>query len=211
MRIFGLKMYCEPLTCRKSNQFLTDKFHIKREDKYEKYLAEGKVYGLERYFRYCAWNEDYSKETKVYVVKTYFTKEVVCYFALKAGIVSSNFKEQDILREKNALVNGTKLVPSTIAGIELSHFAVNDNYREKHNGVKGLGEYIYPKFIYPIIEKTSSLIGSKIVYLYAADDSSKKLTNYYEGLHFSTIKDADDLKPVTSYYDDNCVFMFKLL
>jgi hypothetical protein len=78
-----------------------------------------------------------------------------------------------------------------------------------------LGAYIYPTFIYPIIKKTTKYIGIKVIYLYAADYSKdeKKLVGYYKDVFgFENAKDSEQMFiPVTSYYDNGCIFMYQIL
>lgn len=204
-------MYCEPLRANSKNKALIEKFVIRRE---EKYASLDGIVGLEAYLKHCAWDADKEGLIKAYVIKTYFTDEIVAYFAIRAGMVSVDSECRDAEREHEALQEGTKLVPETIPGIEISHFAVNDAYREKHskNGVlpKGLGYYLYPEFIYPIICKVKQKLGVRILYLYAAGDETLK--NYYQKVFgFSRLIDSPKIVPVTSYYDDYCEFMFLLL
>ena len=59
-------------------------------------------------------------------------------------------EQQEIFLEE-----GVKVFPEILPGIEISHFAVNDAYRKQISKgnvpVKGLGRYIYPECIYPLI------------------------------------------------------------
>lgn len=205
-------MYCEPLRANKKNKELINNFVIRREEKYAN--SPGQIIGLQAYLKHCAWEDDENGLIRAYVVKSYFSDEIIAYFAIRAGMVSVDSENRNTKREYAALQEGTKLVPETISGIEISHFAVNDAYREKHsnNGIlpKGLGKYIYPEFIYPIIQKISSLLGVRILYLYAAGD--EKLKKYYESVFgFSRLESDAKIIPVTSYYDDYCEFMFLIL
>lgn len=220
MKIFKEKMYCEPLRSNSRNKELINKFYIEREKDYEVLYEEtGKIIGLCEFLKHCAWEEDKKGSLKVYVVKSYFSNDIIAYFALKAGMICLDSKERDVDAEKSAKSRGVKLVPDIIPGIEISHFAINDAYRKKHNNVKKIGSYIYPEFIYPMLKKASKLIGVGMVYLYAADNSiDGHLINYYKKVFdFVEIKDdkSDDksnyYRPVTSYYDDNCTFMYRSL
>ncbi|MBP3677457.1 MAG: hypothetical protein J6I97_03835, partial [Agathobacter sp.] len=57
--------------------------------------SDGKVVGLEAFLKYCAWEYDERGLIKAYVVKTYFTNEIVAYFALKAGMISVDSNQRD--------------------------------------------------------------------------------------------------------------------
>lgn len=216
-------MYCEPLTSNPENERLIKSFVIDREIEYRQYYEKtGRIIGLEQYLKHCAWDDDLTNETRVYVIKTYFTHEIIAYFAIKAGMISVDSQYRNKDKEAQAKNQGIKLVPNTISGVEISHFAVNDEYRRNHsrNGSKitGLGAYLFPAFIFPIIKKVSTDIGIKIMYLYAADDTSKDsnakntLINYYKKVfEFNTVSESDEYKPVTSYYDNGCIFMYRML
>lgn len=59
--------------------------------------------------------------------------DIAAYFGLKAGMVVDNENDApnfEVIKE-TLIISNTKLVPSVIPGIEISHFAVNDNYRRK--------------------------------------------------------------------------------
>lgn len=218
MKIYKPKMYCEPLTVRRRNKELINSFYIKRESDYEQYLEQNVVKGLERYLKYCAWEEDLKNETRIYLIKTYMREEIVAYFALKAGMITIDNDDRDIKKEKCAQAEGIELVPETASGIEISHFAVNDAYRDSHNNAKGIGEYLYPAFIYPIIKKVSRSIGVKIVYLYAADtsengdtESGKRLVNYYKDVFGFVEDNSREYRPITPYYDSGCIFMYNII
>lgn len=174
MKIFSRKMYCEPLTCNEKNKKLLDSFFIEREKEVSK--IPDRVVGLQAYLQRCAWKDDENNIVKIYLIKTYFTNEVVAYFGLRACMVSVDTEYRDVSAEKNAKINGIKLLPKTISSLEISHFAVNDAYKNKHkkNGkpLAKLGAYLYPTFIYPIIKNVSSKVGIKLVCLYAAGDEN---------------------------------------
>lgn len=177
---------------------------------------QDKVVGLEAYLKRCAWNEDINNEVRIYLVKDTRTDDIVAYFGLKAGMVSNSKTDMLSVEEQQELFHneGVKWLPEVLPGIEISHFAVNDNYRRKasHTGrsVKGLGAFIYPEFIYPIIEEVSNRIGVNMVYLYAAGDD--KLVSYYEKVFdFQSLQEEDMYVPLEPDYDGGCVFMYRLL
>ena len=207
-------MYCEPLRSNEKNRQLIQNFYIEREKEYSNpENVQGQIIGLEAYLKYSAWEDDLHNNIKAYVVKTYFTNEIVAYFTLKCGLFTLDTELRDSLKEELAKENGIKLVPDTIPCVEIAQYAVNDNYKKKHgkNGIplKGLGEALYPDFIYPIIEKAANIIGIKCIYLYAAGDNH--LTDYYERVFgFKKIDDATMI-PIMPYYDNGCSFMYYVL
>lgn len=216
MRKYKRKMFCEPLCSSVKNKELLKDFYIEREKELvERFKRTGEICGLECYLKHCAWQDDQNNETRVYLIKTYFSNEIVGYFALKAGMISVDSEERNISKEKHAKHKGVKLVPVTMAGIEISHFAINDNYRKKHGELKKLGKFLYPTFVFPIIKKVSKEIGVKLAYLYAADSSpgeTKKLVEYYQDTFgFDVLEEGSRYIPVTSYYDNGCIFMYQIL
>ena len=211
MKIYKRRMYCEPLRNNIKNKELIKDFYIEREKEYsDPSKTNGRIIGLEAYLKYCAWEEDADNETKVYVIKTYFTNEIVAYFSLKCGLITLDRESRNFLKEERAKESGIKLVPDTIPCVEIAQYAVNDNYKKAHgkNGqpLKGLGEALYPDFIYPIIKKASSIIGFKTIYLYAAGD--KHLTDYYERVFGFEKVEHNNFVPVMPYYDNGCAFMY---
>ena len=73
----------ERLTSNKGNKSLIDSFSINRESSLRDLQ---KVVGLESYLKMCAWEDDLSGETRIYLVK--YGTDMVAYFGLKAGMIS---------------------------------------------------------------------------------------------------------------------------
>ena len=65
--------------------------------------------------------------------------ELAAYFGLKAGMVASSREDMPPIEMQRAILKeeGVKLLPEVLPGIEISHFAVNDNYR-RHAGSNSL-------------------------------------------------------------------------
>ena len=205
---------CVPLLSDRNHLAQIQNFVIDREAEFEKYID--KVIGLAPYLKRCAWQEDSNNEVRIYLIKDKVVNEIAAYFGLKAGMVV-NSKMDMISAEAQQRIfdeKGVKWLPSVLPGIEISHFAVNDNYRRmvsiNGNPVKGLGAYFYPEFIYPIIEDVSNKIGVNMVYLYAAGD--EKLVAYYKDVFdFQTLEAEDFYIPLEPDYDGGCTFMYRLL
>lgn len=205
---------CVPLTSDVQHLKEIQNFVIDREKDVSS--LEDKVIGLEAYLKKCAWEDDMRNQVRIYLIKDSDSGEIAAYFGLKAGMVVDS--EDGMPSEEDKLETlaeyGAKLLPEVLPGIEISHFAVNDNYR-RHAGkggkeVKGLGAYFYPKFIYPIIEDVANKIGVGMIYLYAAGD--EKLERYYEQVfQFQSLNEADYYIPLEPGYDGGCRFMYRLL
>ena len=205
---------CVPLLSDEKFFYKIENFIIDRESEYEK--IKDKVIGLSAYLKRCVWNDDSNNEVRIYLIIDTEYDEIAAYFGLKAGMVAGSKtdmisveKQQQIFNEK-----GVKWLPAVLPGIEISHFAVNDNYRRlvstDGNPVKGLGAYFYPEFIYPIIEDVAKKIGVNMMYLYAAGD--EKLVAYYKKVFdFQSLEDEDYYVPLEPDYDGGCTFMYRLL
>ncbi len=209
MKIYARKLYCEPLRCNPKNKDLIDKFTIDREPG-DGIDEEGNISGLLGYLKYCAWDDDESGKTRIYVIKPYLRNIIVAYFGIKSGMVITS---GEVLEEraKHAAKHGAALVSGVIPGIEISHFAVNDAYRNSFkNPPKRIGEYLYPTFIYPVIKKVSGLVGAEMIYLYAAGDEG--LVKYYKdafGFVKSNYINGDLVYPAKPKYDFDCHFMLR--
>ena len=144
---------------------------------------------------------------------------MAAYFGLKAGMVADSREGlPSSEKQKKVKEDGGKLLPCVLPGIEISHLAVNDAYRhrmeKKTKPIKGLCEYFYPQFIFPIIHEVAQKIGVKLIYLYAAGDES--LVAYYKkAFQFQTLDEEDEDNsfyiPLQPLYDYDCKFMFKLI
>lgn len=205
---------CVPLLSDESHREQIQSFTIDREAEYSHRMD--KVIGLEAYLKRCAWNEDLNNEVRIYLIKDRDSLEVAAYFGLKAGMVANSKAEMLSVEEQQEILKeeGVKWLLEVLPGIEISHFAVNDNYRRSAgvNGkpVKGLGAFFYPEFIYPIIEEVAERIGVKMIYLYAAGD--EKLVSYYESVFdFQCLQEEDVYVPLEPDYDGGCDFMYRLL
>lgn len=204
--------YCELLRANENNRILIQDFTIYREAEYSQ-LAD-KIIGLEAYLKKRAWGDDADNLVKIYLVKDAKTDEVVAYFGLKAGMLAANMGEALSFDEQRALFKseGVKIFPEILPGIEISHFAVNDRYRDKLSGggapIKGLGKYLFPKYIYPIIMEVGAKIGIHMIYLFAAGDDA--LVSYYkEAFNFQEMTTNDQYTPLEPKYDGGCTFMYQ--
>ncbi|MBR1508392.1 MAG: hypothetical protein IJ619_10365 [Eubacterium sp.] len=204
--------YCELLCSNIENLTLINDFTIYREAGYSQ--LPDKVIGLEAYLKVCAWSDDRNDLVKIYLIKDSNTHEIVAYFGLKAGMLAANMNESLSLDEQQTIfkTEGVKVFPEILPGIEISHFAVNDKYRNSlTNGekpIKYLGKYLYPMYIYPVIKDVGTKIGVHMVYLYAAGDET--LVSYYRNtFDFQEFSENDIYTPLEPEYDNGCKFMYR--
>lgn len=117
--------------------------------------------------------------------------------------------------DKNKETNqNIKRVYETYSGIELVHLCSNDNFKEEWRDI--VNEYNIKEentmakvfFWYYIVQKIivlNNIIGSKYLYLFAADSTDDMtLVNYYRDLLFEQNDKVSTIKP---FYDFSCIFM----
>ena len=205
--------YIEPLTSKEKNYEEIQEFSIDREADYR---SMDDVVGLEAYLKRAAWENDLSGSTKVYLIKDSTNDMIAAYFGLKAGMVGLNQdsflsnSDRDALRAK-----GIKPIPYIVPGIEVSHLAVNDEYRRFISRgdklVGGLGDYFFQQFVMPIVFDVRKKVGVQMIYLYAAGDDN--LVRLYRDVYkFSTVGDEElPLAPLQPDYDYKCTFMYRMI
>ena len=112
-------------------------------------------------------DEEYHN-ARTYIIIDNDTQELVCYFSLKAGFLTT--KEHHRL-----LSHDFESVP----GVEISNFAVNENYIKKHPDRKGIGSNIFKYFILPNARSAQSIIGleevGNLIFALNTDNQAKEL------------------------------------
>lgn len=159
------------------------------------FSAGEKAAGLERYLKELALTDEMECDARTYLVRDVVTNEIAAYFSLRACLVPLPIDETDIY---------------TIPGIELSNFARNENYRPKGKRVEKVGGYVFFRFVLPLVRHVSSLIGARLLCLYALP--VPRLIRYYETLGFRRLDTAGSdfvYGRVKPKYDQGCVFMFR--
>lgn len=159
---------------------------------------------LEIYLKQQALFDQESGDNCTYVVIDRVTNSIMAYFSLKAGSVR--------------LYHATnKDYIDLLPGIELSMFAVNSAYKNclKQKGQNksiGVGEYVFLRYVLPVVHNISKQIGVNIFYLFALPD--EKLIHYYQqklGFHIPQPLEIRYTKPYTPSFDEGCVFMYQML
>lgn len=157
--------------------------------------------GLEFYLKENAISDEYSGQARTFLVKDKDTNEIACYFSLKTGLVSVNEKRFLFHKEFDSM-----------SGIELSNFAVNDNYKDNHPEIEHIGMIVFSEFIYPIVEYVSNFVGVSLLYLFALPDEN--LVTHYQKLHFQRLPRKEERsihRRIRPRYDKSCIFMCQRL
>lgn len=120
-------------------------------------------------------------------------------------------KISDIKKETNKNI---KRVSETYSGIELVHLCSNDNFKSEWKSIASkynirkentMAKVFFWYYIVQKIIELNNIIGSKYLYLFAADSTEDhSLVNYYNDLLFEQNDKVSTMKP---YYDFSCIFM----
>lgn len=177
----------EHLNASLDNMLLIQDFRIKN--------PAGK--NLARFLKELALHNEESNADRTYLVKDKITKDIVGFFSFRNGLFG--------LKASNGKV-------FNIPSIELSNFAVNDAYRDKHPNVKNIGENIFNTFIVPLAKYIQTLTGAQALCIYALPE--ERLINHYGSFGFVRLAKEDEqfvydhIKPA---YDEDCIFMYQIL
>ena len=151
--------------------------------------------GLELYLKKVAFDDEKNGDARTYLVRDIVTEEIAAYFSLRSCLVPVSLKDDDIY---------------TIPGIELSNFARNAAYRPNGDRIDKIGSYVFVNFVLPLVRHVSSLIGARLLCLYALPKAS--LIRYYHTLgfrQFDSVRNEFVYDRVKPKYDRGCVFMFR--
>ena len=153
--------------------------------------------GLEMYLKEFAQNDENCNYSRTYLVKDKTTSEIVSYFSLRTGLITMQVEKEKF---------------DSIPAIELSNFAVNQNYREKHPHIKQIGIYTFEFFVLPIVKCIAKYIGVNSLYIYALPE--QKLIEHYGKMGFSRLPPKQERfvqHHVKPKYDEGCIFMYQVL
>ncbi len=178
---------CEHLHDSAENASLIKGFTVKKD----------KGEGLAYFVRELAEENESSGENCTYLVKDRNTHELAGYFALRTGLFTVKISEEDFY---------------TVPSIELSNFAVNENYRKSHPDIKRVGTSMFYDFILPLVRYIKSFVGIQALYIYALPED--RLIEHYSSLGFERLEEEGEQfvhQHVKPDYDDGCIFMFQML
>ncbi len=153
--------------------------------------------GLEIFLKEVAEQEEKGKQTRTYLIKDKFTKELVCYFSMRTGLVTLQVEDDAF---------------DSLSAIELSNFAMNQTYKTNHPKAKRLGFYFFKRFILPLAQFVSEYIGVSTLYIYALPED--KLISHYKKMGFSRLPPDQECfvqNHVKPKYDEGCIFMYQVL
>lgn len=101
-----------------------------------------------------------------------------------------------------------KNVGKTFPGVEIVHFCANDEHRHVWTDLQipmKLGAYIFSRFLVPIVQDLTKLVGCEYLFLFAADlTEDEELIKYYQTLGFELTDEHCAAIPI---YDFTCKFM----
>lgn len=152
--------------------------------------------GLENYLKDCAEIDECEKNARTYLVKDDVSGEIVGYFSLRNGLIT--IRVQDCENE----------CFDTLPAIELSNFAVNQKYKNKHPVSSKFGLLIFGEFILPLVKEIGKFSGVNTLYIYALPE--ERLISHYEKMGFERLPENEEkfvhlhIKPK---YDEDCIFM----
>lgn len=152
---------------------------------------------LVAFLQVIAPHNETSNADRTYLVKDKTTYELAGYFALRTGLFAIKNSNGEVI---------------TIPSIELSNFAVNENYRKNHPELQKVGETIFKHFILPLSKQIQSLTGAQALYIYALPE--ERLVNHYNSFGFVRLSEEDEqfvYESVKPTYDAECVFMYQIL
>lgn len=104
-----------------------------------------------------------------------------------------------------------KHVAKSFSSIELTHFCVNEAYREKWQTYgfserNRIGSTMFWHVIVRIVEKIRNLTGCEFLYLFAADSTSDRhLVNHYKNM--MGLREEMTMSALQPIYDFNCTFL----
>ncbi len=205
------------------------------------------------YIQGDAFDDDSSGRAACYIILDK-DDDILCYFALKSGLLYDEFQEwkeyekykklNSILKDRIARTKSEdakllladnerklqeaknnlkkivgiieafplhKQVERSYAAIELSHFCVNEKYREKWHKLdfgdrNRMGITLFWNFIVDKAIQVSQLIGCEYFYLFAADNTPDHfLINHYKG--FMGFREDLKVLSLQPKFDFRCTFL----
>ena len=149
---------------------------------------------LTRYLVNMATKHERMMLNKTYLVRDKNNRNLVAWFSLKNATLPYNDKESSFL----------------IPAIELTHFAVDERYKEIGSASLKTGEFIFWNHIVPCVKNAQKYLALQDLFVFSIN--TPKLISYYKNrLGFQEIENIDDklfFEYAVPDYDDNCKFLY---
>lgn len=155
----------------------------------------------------------YNSTTKSHIIYDNDQKIIIGFFVLSAASMIRSDEAESVIGA------GLKSVGQTIPCMELEYFAVNDLYLQwlKEHGYsdRGVGEYIYKKYILNVLRTLTEFINFSYIILFSINHP--KVVDSYRKKGFITIDDDNEnIIPMlgeatvfASQIVEGCQFMFQ--
>ena len=174
-------------------------------DKIEEKLSEEELALLEPYIEAKRKKDKKAEQNMFDAINTFFPDRADALFTIASERLDRKTEALQIGQSENTIN-----VPLCFSAIELRHFCRNANYKPSRRINIPLGFGLFWEKIVPLILDISDKIGSKYVYLFAADQTyngmetdTKSLINHYkENLKFHECDNI--IKFVKPDYDQWC-------
>lgn len=135
MQIFSNELFhCEHLSFDERSINEINTFKVKHQD----------AINLEEFLKRYAHKDEVNHTNRTYLIKDKYTQELVCYFSLRNGLFTLDTGKNNFI---------------AIPAVELSNFATNDNYKQKHPKLHKLGSTILNDFILPLVKRVQEFVG----------------------------------------------------
>ena len=169
----------------------------KNFDLIKQFSVPNNAAGLENYLKNSALGDENENYARTYLVKDKDTDEIVCYFSLRTGLIT--------MQISNSSMGQFDAIPA----IELSNFAINENYRKEHPLAPKFGFNVFYVFIFPLVREIAKYVGVNSFYIYALPED--RLIEHYKTMGFHRLSPEDEKfvqKHVKPEYDEGCIFMY---
>lgn len=169
-----------------------------------------KAPSLEKFFK-----EDVNSSISIYIVYDTNAKIIVGYYTLMPSCMIREYEEKDISVSDNREIEVQKSIPC----LEIEKFAVNERYldwlEKKGYNNRGVGYFIFKKYIIKTIIYLSGYMNFSFIILHAISES--KVIEAYRNMGFETFEDdetnivslLDGVSSIKEAYVNGCKFMYQ--
>lgn len=144
---------------------------------------------LTEYIKDKAFKENRSGKSKTYLVKNLENNDIIGYFSLRTSGLG--------------FVDETTKAVNFIPAVELSEFALDNNYQ-----VKGIGSALFQGYIVPKVQELAKDFGCQIILVYAFHEKAIK---FYKKNNFIELKGVTEFLSIVDDFSVDCdVFIYTL-